>query len=318
MAYMSRVLGKISSIVSQKAKNIAFRNYSVAKLYFRTIAHITSKKEPLLVYSMGKVGTSTVVHSLRDAGVCYTIYHLHWLVPENLREDEKIYRSAARRHRGTRLEPKFLPLYIWQGQYLRKQIQKRFRDHTKWKVITLIRDPVARNISAFFENIELFFGYDYRSELKFKSEKKVIQELVELFHSSYLTGTDALPIDCNPLTWFDNELKSVFKIDVFDSNFPVEKGFKIYDNAYANVLLIRLEDLDRCASAAFNRFLGLKGIKILPRYLGSEKAYADIYRKFLDRIIIPPSYLEKVYQSKICRHFYTDVELSEFRSRWNG
>jgi hypothetical protein len=264
---------------------------------------------------MGKVGSTAVAESIGSAGADYTIYHLHWLVPERLRLDEELFKSAVRKHRGTPLERRLRPQYIWQGQYLSDRVRQLPPNASKWKVITLIRDPVARNMSSFFENMELF-GFDYRSKMKSGHEETLVAELVELFRKNYVDGSQADRVDSDPLTWFDEELKTVFNIDVFQSNFPVRQGFDIYDSPLAEVLLIRLEDLDGCVAAAFERFLGMEGAGLQRHNVAAKKDYAPLYRRFLDVFEIPDSYLDRMYNSKVSRHFYTEEELEKFRSRW--
>jgi hypothetical protein len=188
-------------------------------------------------------------------------------------------------------------------------------DGKKWKVITLIRDPVARNVSSFFENMELF-EYDYAAKMKSGREEDIVAELMELFRKKYIDGSDAAHVDADPLTWFDEELKTVFDVDVLEGDFPVERGFEIYEGPLADVLFIRLEDLGTYMGEAFERFLGLEGAGLQQSNVGTDKDYAPLYRRFLDTFKIPGAYLDRMYNSKVSRHFYTEEELAKFRSRW--
>ncbi len=296
---------------------LAFRNYSTARLYSLARLHLAPAGRPVLVYTMGKVGSTAVAEYIESSGVGYTIYHLHWLVPERLRLDEATFKTAVKKHRGTALERRLRPQYIWQGQYLSGRVQRPAPGGGKWKVITLIRDPVARNVSSFFENMELF-EYDYVSKMQFGREEHLVAELMELFREKYIDGSEAADVDADPLTWFDEELKAVFDVDVFGKDFPVGQGFDIYDAPLADVLLIRLEDLGACIGAALERFLGLEAAGLQRRNVGADKDYAPLYRRFLDTFKIPDAYLDRVYGSKVSRHFYTDEELAKFRSRWSA
>ena len=301
-------------------KEIADKNYWAAKQVYKARLwrnSLRSRHDPILVYSMGKVGSTSVARSLDAVYDSDSIHHLHWLVPEKLNHDEKLTRSFMRRFAGTPLERKFWPEYIWTGQFLSKQVHSRPGNTDKWKIITLVRDPVARNISAFFQNLKLIFEYDYQAALRTKTEAEVVDELWELFKEGYITREKAFRMDCNPLTWFDNELNQVFDIDIFSQRFPVNQGYNIYETPTADILVMKLEDLKNCASNAVNQFLGLKHFKLKSGNVAEDKEYSSLYSQFLERVKLPDDYLDKVYQSRVCKHFYTDDELAEFRNRWS-
>lgn len=320
MSGKRNLLRKLAGSAIRRAKRPVSRliseNYRIAKLRFHTRLRLGPSKNPVLVYTMGKVGSTAVARSLKAAGEGYRVYHLHWLVPEHLRLDEALHRAASRRNRHTPLRKLFSPEYVWRGQYLSKQVQAPQRDGSKWNVITLIRDPVARNVSAFFQNVEFFFGYDWRVELRVKDEEQVVAELVDLFRNNYVNKSEAIRMDGDPLTWFDDELKAVFGVDVFDHDFPADQGFKMYEAPLANVLLIRLEDLDSCAPQAFEQFLGLKAFETQRANVAANKAYTSLYDRFLHVVDIPGEYLDKLYGAKASTHFYTEEELAKFRARW--
>jgi hypothetical protein len=120
-----------------------------------------------------------------------------------------------------------------------------------------------------------------------------------------------------PLVFFDREFKGVLGIDVFSSDFPKPKGYKIYEQELADVLLIRLENLDQCASKAFQEFLNVDGFTVIRKNIASEKAYYPIYRKFLESVLLPDSYIDEMYASKYARHFYSEQEIDAFRAKWH-
>ena len=53
-------------------------------------------------------------------------------------------------------------------QFLREELTRRF-DGQKLKILSLTRDPIARNLSAFFENLE-FKKIDGKTEFEVKSD----------------------------------------------------------------------------------------------------------------------------------------------------
>jgi hypothetical protein len=256
---------------------------------------------------MGKVGSTTILRSLESLSEEITAYQIHWLVPERLRSDERLSRAALGRIR---------PTYIWAGQVFSRQVKSERKDGSKWKIITLVRDPIARNVSAFFENLELIFAYDYHAALRSKSEREVVADLIDLFLKGYVIDSSAFEMDANPLTWFEEEFNPVLEIDIYQRKFPTHQGYDIFQTQRADLCLLRMEDLDVCGSVALGRFLGVNAIDLRRGNIGSERAYSNLYERFKKSVKLPESYLDAVYGSRLCKHFYSEDEIAHFKKRW--
>lgn len=265
--------------------------------------------QPIINYQMGKVGSSTVQASLVALGREQPVYHVHFLNPARVRQIEQQRRKYFRTEKYGRLRRP------WLYEFLYEQIQKKDRH---WNLITLVREPIARNISTFFENLEVtekaeaavyavrsaYYGFDIDVAL----EK--LDPLIELFFERLVHE--------RPLRYFDDEISTVFGIDVFDSEFPRDRGFRIYHGDNADLLLIRLENLDQCAAAAFKAYLGVDGFSLISANVATDKVYAPLYRAFKSRIRLPQDYIDRMYDAEYSRHFYSDEEIQQFRRRWTA
>ncbi len=265
---------------------------------------------PLIIFQMGKVGSKSVRRTLDALDLDMPIYHSHLLTKARITETEKKRKKFFRTDRKAYLKRP------WLNQFLRTQIDKGLV-HKKWKLITLTRDPVARNLSTFFENLEVrllndndefVIESDYYDIHALTVTSDDVQVLTELFY-------DKVKHD-SPLEFFDRELKGVFGVDVYGSEFPKSKGYKIYNDKIADVLLIRLEDLDRCSHEAFKKFLGIDNFILKHENIGSNKIYSALYAGFKHQIHFPESYLDKFYNSKFMKHFYAEHEIINFRGKW--
>ena len=185
------------------------------------------------------------------------------------------------------------------------------------KVITLVRDPVARKVSSFFQSLHIHYDIDFDDEFKSRTLDDTVTELNTLFLEKILPGSGTDQLDTDPTSWFDDQLKAVFDVDVFDTPFPKEDGYCIYEAPKANVLLLRMEDLDRCATVAVKKHLNLDDFELTRANVGEDKEYAALYRKFLDQLKIPASHLDQMYGSRMALHFYSAQELAKFRDRWD-
>jgi hypothetical protein len=118
------------------------------------------------------------------------------------------------------------------------------------------------------------------------------------------------------LTWFDSELKQVFGVDVLSSSFPHSKGYRTYQGETADVLLIRLENLDACAREAFKEFLNIDNFVVRGENFSTDKSYRDVYRAFTKSIEFPETYLTRMYESRFAKTFYSEEEIASFKSKW--
>lgn len=279
--------------------NIILRYSWPAKFFFKTKHQVVDRfsKPPILIYQMGKVGSAAIKESLSQYKLGRSIYHVHNLIHHQAIKDLKWHldrSGASRRYDG-----------LWNSLYLSKQVAQS-APVQKWTVITLVREPVGRNISGFFQVMD-------RLNPEFMVEGSQRETDINKILKSFLTDNTHHSV---PLNWFDRQLKTVFGIDVFDVTFNHQKGYQIYENERAKVLLIRLENLDECAKSAFKDFIGIENFKILSKNIGENKKYKDLYKQVLKEIKLPNDYLNTMYESKYTNHFYTIDEISKFRKKW--
>jgi hypothetical protein len=294
-------------------KDFAARNYRVAKALYN---HNQLKKlrrfsePPILIHQMGKVGSKSIRLTLEELGLDRRIFHTHHLNWERIRELENERREFFRTERfGNLRRP-------WESSFIREQIDNP-ASGLRWKVITLTRDPIGRNLSGFFENIDFQViepetRYSIESHYYSIPRTDISIEDLSMFYGWFF--------ECyrhnTPLTYFDQEIRDVFGIDIYATEFPRDKGYGIYSGKNADVLLIRIEDLNECAPAAFKEFLDLDNFTLTNTNVGSAKDYAPVYRKFKNCIQLPQAYVDSFYDSKFVRHMYSETEIEGFRFKW--
>ena len=249
-------------------------------------------RAPLVIFQMGKVGSTSIVRSLEKEKLSMPVFQVHYLNPKVV---EKFIKKPFE---GT------IALHTLTSRYLLKLMEKGIEGGEPWKIISPVREPVARNISAFFENIKgRVPGLDARIERGEVTD----DELIKYFMDS--------PQHL-PLSWFNIEMKPVFGIDVFSKDFDTKKGYQTYSGESAELLVIRLESFDDAISQAFAEFLGLKDFKLKRVNIAEDKKYNDVYRRIVDNIVLPEEYLDMMYNSNYAKLFYSPQEIEGFRKRW--
>ena len=88
-------------------------------------------------------------------------------------------------------------------------------------------------------------------------------------------------------------------------------------NIISNIrcLVIRMEDLAKSESVIAD-FLSLPSFSLMPTNRAEKKAYSSAYSNFKEKVAIPEEYINKMYNSKYTRHFYSDSEITKFKQKW--
>lgn len=246
------------------------------------------RRTPVIIYQMGKVGSSSTYHALLSLG--FFTLHCHFLVAERI--SKNLEHPPYQDYMPYRMQ--FLH-WLWIHDHI-------VAPGRPAKFITLVRDPIANTIASYFEGrIDRFSD---------ESQRMTVEEVQQAFDAE----RDAILED--RLTWFDREMKQALGIDVYATPFDKERGYARYQQGNFEVLLLKLEMDDAIKERAIAEFLGLETFQLAHANIGEEKMYADLYRRFKQDVIIPADALEMAYSSQFVRHFYTDSEIAMFRSRW--
>ncbi|MGB7539843.1 MAG: glycoside hydrolase family 99-like domain-containing protein, partial [Anaerolineales bacterium] len=249
-------------------------------------------KGPILIYTSGKVGSTSVANGLSDLHPGVPVYQIHLL--NNL---DNIENELRVRHNPTQSL-----ISVRMGKDIRAEIEKNI--DMPWNIITITRDPIARNVSHFFQSIQEFIP-DIEERIKNGSISAHDLRDMFLYRLDHFIGE----------LWFDIQLKPIFSIDVFEEPFNKQRGYQIYQNNRFRLLLLRMEDMNNTIKLAMKEFLDIEEIHLPKDNFGSEKFYADLYNDF-KKLPLPSIYVEDVYSTQGARHFYTDGELKRFASNW--
>ena len=245
----------------------------------KQIGHEIPRKVPV-VYTMGKVGSSTISTSIENAGLA--CHDIHTLDSTRL---SQLAQSAAKD--GTFPAPPECVSMAWR--------ERLFIHPSKCFYISLVRDPVARNLSAFFQNLK----YYQSSSAHESNPNKAFSNFLRDYHHSI------------PITWFDREWKKFLNIDVYSKPFP--KGKKYFLSK--SILLFRIDCPLQTMSKVLTHALGNE-IVVNTANSSETKDYSDLYRSVRDVASFTPEYLDALYDTKFARHFWTEEEISILRAKW--
>ncbi|MEV0135523.1 putative capsular polysaccharide synthesis family protein [Dactylosporangium sp. NPDC050688] len=260
-----------------------------------------SQASGVVVYQMGKVGSSTVHRTLREARLPVPVYKTHYLSDEGVARARRLYANLRTS----------VPLP-------HEQTVDRLRETLRtvgvppWKVITLVREPVARDVSAYLQMVDVLHP-------QIVGDDRTPRRAARAATAQFLSFDEHRNYTC---TWFDVELKAALGVDVFAQPFDHTAGCVRLRRGDLEVLVLRTEDLDSHGAETISDFLG---VRVPLRHASSrapdklQSVYTeDIYRQVVSRVRLPEPVCRRIYSSRYARHFYLDEERERFIAKWSG
>lgn len=256
----------------------------------------------ILVHQMGCVGSIPVEQALLKRFPAANVYRTFILNPASIRAAHQRYGELFHRTGEAGLPTEFLAARTLAGR-LRGPVR------APWKVITVVRDPVARTVCAFFRRFHLNHP---EFEIGFETDPGHVDRLTDLLLEANETERGIT------LEWFEREVRDVFGIDVFSEPFPRESGMATFRGEKCELLVVRTEDLETTGARAISSFLGVPLLRFERRNETADEPCGEAYSQFIERARLPDAWLDVLYGSRLARHFYDDAEIAAFRARWSG
>lgn len=245
------------------------------------------ERELLLIYQMGKVASSTIKATAMSLPQ-YEVHQVHRLVLGNILRVHQEHRS--RNWQAPTGDPG--------GLYLQRDIRNR----RPAKVITLVREPIARNISYYFQNLDKILGRDRAHELP-------LEDIIHGFPESF-------PYSDDPLTWFDYEFAVALDADIYSSGFAAgAPSYRWRAGAY-DILVLRVDTSDAEKTFALRDFLDARDLDLRRANMTSDKESAAAYRAFRETVKFPPRYLDHMLESKYAQFFFDAASLQSWRDTY--
>lgn len=302
------MLERLGSLLPEridKALQRRWFDYFLERRYQQYVATLDGGQRPIVVFQMGKVGSSTVVETLNKHCPQLAPYQVHVLTHEWIATVERQYRHASIDHGRPSIDE-----HVLTSRYLRTLMDREPK--RRWKVISIVRDPIARNISTFFQSFPVYFSKESGDQGEAALGTIAIDDLIRLFLEQFGERRHNMP-----LAWFQTHMQPAFGVDVYATPFDRDRGFTVIEDASCDLLLLRTETLRATLPEALQEFLGISIPGVEDSNVSSDKDYAMAYRAFKSRLTLPKEYLDRMYDSVYSRHFYSDEDIHRFRRAWS-
>ncbi len=243
-----------------------------------------SKKpnQVILIHSMGKVGSAAIYRAVKAAKEM-DVLHTHQLNAETL---DYFVTNVDPNAGHAKAALRFL---------------KSLPDYDEVKIITSVREPVARNVSAFFENIR---NYGFRPPYEAIEATSLINAFVGRYNHQIATN------------WFDIQVKKPLGIDVFKGRFDFEELCQRTASKPYDMLILRAEDDNEIKASRIAEFLDIDEIQLSSANTGADKEHGNAYSLFKQTFKPPREFVKRSYETDLARHFYTQAELTRFQNSW--
>lgn len=226
---------------------------------------IGASDKSAFVYQSKKVASVTLVNSIRSAGG----YGFH--------------------------------VHDFAGLYLDRMTLRNFIKKSSGKVISIVREPVARQIS-------LLWHYWGMSKEAFLERYHSLEDLEKNFY--------AIPNKEDEFEWYKKELEQVLGIDIYSYSFDKESGYSIIHKDGLSILLLKMEKIEQLEQV-IGKFMEIEDFKLINANVAHEKKYRYAYQNYLEHVKIPLEFIEHYYKDNMYMdHFYSDSEKERFLKRW--
>ena len=224
-----------------------------------------------IVYQMGKVGSSTIQRSLKET------YGSKWVLHTHDHETAKEYIEKW----GTRCDALI--------------------------VITGFREPLARCISAYFQNLTNPQNHWYVGKKKQVKDKSV-EWLINDFNAK------AVPHIQNRIGPWLQDYERTIQQEMKD--FPKEQGYQKASSDNVHFYVYKLESMTKFYEAMSDD-PHLSKLKLVNSNKSEEKWYVDLYREFKKEFLISKSDYDAIYGNiGFVRRFYDEDELRNLTGQY--
>ncbi|PXA03116.1 hypothetical protein DDZ13_13695 [Coraliomargarita sinensis] len=263
------------------------RHRKIRRECARIQASIRDDAPIVIIYQMGKVASSSIYHALKQREDCHA-FHAHLLgMPRQLNRRRRVADSWANPDKRLRTAKS-----LWETIIAPRRPAK---------IITLVRDPFERNISAYFENSK-------EPKRPHSNRKEFIDRLIRDFLK---TSHHSLATD-----WYQKEFNPTLEIDVFAHPFDTSRKWAQYELEPYDLLVLRTDLPDENKNQVISEFLGLQNLKIRPSNQTHTKSLNPVYADFKKTIRFPKELGTTILNSSYTKHFFSEQEIAAMQAKW--
>jgi len=260
---------------------------NIIQRHFGEYFYLLQDKPIVVVYTVGKVGSASVYLSLKPQ-LKNSVFFCHRLLADNI--------SAYKNHfKINGVKPYFQKM----GDLI---YQKKVAQQKHVKIITLVRNPIERNVSEFFEHLSVY----HKKEIDISKS----EELIKSFKQNFIHASTNL--------WWQNEFEKALNLDLKNYKFNHTTKYLHIEKDKLQILLLRTDLDNRIKSEIISNFLQLKDFKIQNFNQTTLKKYSGPYQSFKAQIKFETEFLNRILDDKYTRLFFSEEERHSIKLKWGS
>jgi len=262
----------------------------------------------LVFHRMGKVGSHSILHSLRASAPGLRVDQAHFLTPEAIARVRQLAEAPA-------TSPETAASLRGQVEDARRcveEIERRRRRGNPYCVLSGYRDPLDQVVATLFQMLPLWFpevdeaaddvaGQAAIMVRKFQTQFRKL--IVDKAPASTAEDVRFANVFVKGLNWFDREFRPFHDVDLYEHE-PDELGMFRVERGPVLVLVYRMESLRGHFDEVLGRLPGVKSVQQINDNEAAKKKCAALYREFRRRLEPTPEMHDFYYNSRFFRHFY--------------
>jgi hypothetical protein len=240
-------------------------------------------RDLILVYTLSKVGSSSVYYSLKQKFPYKEIHHVHFLGDtwlSKFKNDHEIFQNNLKT-----------------ANSLFKLFKKK-----RWnvKIITLTRDPIARDISGVFQAWQHIFDVDDITKI-------TVEKILDYLYINDFSYSE---------NWFETDFLEYTGLNILNEKFDADSGYQLYSANNTPILVMQLEQLNTVYNKAMNAFMGKGEYVLQQENITSSRASGTLNKKVKTLFRLPLNKIDTIYNSKYINTFYSTAQIKSFKDKW--
>jgi len=233
-------------------------------------------KDLVLVYQYGKVGSTTISHSVPNSINVHDLYGTVMCPPGFKYRHGLFYRK----------------IYFPIDRLVRRTLIRR---NKKIKIIVPVRDPVDRNVSMFFQDLP-FYYVDYFAKHKGYAKSEGNDLLKDVFIKSFNHQS--------PDEWFSREFSRFTGISVDEIEFDSNSFYCCVEKGKYSCLIIKSESIKSLLGKKVIEDFVKKDVVWRDVNRGGMKWYKDVYAAFVSDDEFIAEYRKLVSRLVVASRFF--------------
>lgn len=198
----------------------------------------------------------------------------------------------------------------WAQSHHSNLLTKEVLQEQKVKIITAVRDPIARDFSQTYECFTNISTFPLPNKCYLESSNDA--EMV--FHKTWANSTLSRNMG-EVERWFSEFAENA--VCLLDHPFDKEAGYSIIQEGNYDIFVYQLEKLNDIIPQ-LSDWVGVPFTKLENSNVAADKWIGKSYKQAQKEMKFSQEYFDICYNDPYVKHFYSEADIETFKERWRG